>query len=75
MRVQVFKVQGMTCAHSVQAVTDELTRLTEVESVDVDLGTGAVTVAAERELDRAELTAAVEDAGYELVADRAEQGR
>ena len=39
-----YTVTGMTCEHCVRAVTQELSGLPGVAGVEVDLGTGAVTV-------------------------------
>jgi copper chaperone len=75
MGTQVFTVAGMSCEHCVRAVTDEITSLLGVQRVDVDLGSGAVTVVAVRELGEPEVAAAVEEAGYELVRDTSEQRR
>ena len=69
MGIQVFKVAGMSCGHCVHAVTAEFSKLPGVRSVDVDLTSGAVTVAADRELAQAEVEAAVDEAGYELAHD------
>ena len=63
------KVAGMSCGHCVHAVTAALSKLPGVRSVDVDLTSGAVTVAADRELAQAEVEAAVDEAGYELAHD------
>lgn len=66
---QRFEVTGMTCAHCVASVTEELSALGGVEHVDVDLAPGdasTVTVTADRPLTRDEIRAAVEDAGYSL---------
>ncbi|MFI7579434.1 cation transporter [Kocuria kalidii] len=60
-------VSGMTCRHCVMSVTEELTELTGVESVDVDLvagGVSPVVVTSSRELSADEVEAAVEEAGY-----------
>lgn len=73
--MQVFTVKGMSCGHCVNAVTEQISSLDGVQQVDVDLGTGAVTVTALRELDELEVGAAVEEAGYELVRGAAEQPR
>lgn len=59
-----FRVPGMTCGHCVTAVTEELEKVDGVSSVSVDLETKAVRVTGER-LDRQELWAAVDEAGYE----------
>jgi copper chaperone len=61
-----YTVSGMTCAHCVQAVTGELTSLSGVADVQVDLGTGAVTVTSDGPLAEADVRAAVDEAGYEL---------
>jgi len=66
------RVSGMTCGHCVGAVTSELTALDGVQSVAVDLvagGTSTVTVTSAQPIDDAELAAAVDEAGYELVSD------
>lgn len=60
-------VSGMTCGHCVMSVTEELTELEGVESVDVDLvagGVSPVVVTSTRELSEDELREAVEEAGY-----------
>ncbi|HEX6341614.1 heavy-metal-associated domain-containing protein [Umezawaea sp.] len=61
-----FTVSGMTCGHCVSSVTEELTELDGVTDVSVVLDSGAVTVTSERELGRAEVEAAVTEAGYQL---------
>ena len=62
-----FSVTGMTCAHCQRAVTEEISRVDGVESVTVDLATGSVAVTAARPVDRADIAAAVDQAGYVLV--------
>jgi copper chaperone CopZ len=62
-----FAVTGMTCAHCQRAVTEEISAVAGVESVDVDLATGTVTVTTTRPVDRADIAAAVGEAGYVLV--------
>jgi copper chaperone CopZ len=61
-----FTVTGMTCGHCVSSVTEELSALDTVTSVDVVLETGAVTVTSERELTSDEIATAVAEAGYQL---------
>jgi copper ion binding protein len=63
-----YQVSGMTCEHCVRAVTQEVTALPGVDSVAVDLGTGAVTVTSEAPLEIEAVRAAVDEAGYELVS-------
>lgn len=62
-------VSGMTCGHCVMSVTEELTELEGVESVDVDLvagGVSPVVVTSSRELSEDEIEKAVEEAGYSV---------
>ena len=65
-----YEVSGMTCAHCASAVSGELTKLAGVRTVDVDVATGLVRVDADRSLDLADVRAAVDEAGYELVSAR-----
>ena len=62
-----FTVTGMTCDHCRRAVTEEIAAVDGVASVAVDLATGTVTVTADRPVDRADISAAVDEAGYALV--------
>ena len=61
-----FTVTGMTCGHCVASVTEEVQELPGVETVDVFLETGTVTVTSAEPLDDAAVQAAVEEAGYAL---------
>jgi len=61
-----YTVTGMTCAHCVQAVTSELSELSGVDAVQVDLASGAVTVTSAAPIAAADVRAAVDEAGYEL---------
>ena len=63
---RTYTVTGMTCAHCVMSVTEEITALDGVTDVAVDLPTGAVTVTSDGPLDAAQVGAAVEEAGYTL---------
>ncbi|SER96402.1 Copper chaperone CopZ [Pedococcus cremeus] len=62
-----FTVTGMTCSHCQRAVTEEISAVAGVEAVTVDLPTGTVTVTATRPVDRADIAAAVDEAGYALL--------
>jgi copper ion binding protein len=66
MSTTTYTVDGMTCGHCVNAVTEEVKRIEGVTDVQIDLGSGAVTVTSAADLDRAAVQAAVEEAGYEL---------
>jgi copper chaperone len=61
-----WSVTGMTCEHCVASVTEELGELDGVEAVSVVLDTGTVTVTSSQPLARADVLAAVEEAGYAL---------
>lgn len=63
-----YTVSGMTCAHCVASVTEEVGALDGVTGVDVDLASGRVTVTSFRPLQVAEVRAAVDEAGYQLVS-------
>jgi copper ion binding protein len=62
-----FQVQGLTCGHCERAITQEIGRVPGVCSVVVDLPAGAVTVSVDTAVDRADIAAAVDEAGYALV--------
>jgi copper ion binding protein len=62
-----FQVQGMTCSHCERAISQEIGRVAAVRSVVVDLPAGAVTVSVDTAVDRADIAAAVDEAGYALV--------
>jgi copper chaperone CopZ len=68
MAETTYTVTGMTCAHCVHAVTEEISKIDGVTSVSVDLPTGAVTLTSVGEPGVADVRAAVEEAGYELSA-------
>ncbi|MEU4268718.1 heavy-metal-associated domain-containing protein [Streptomyces sp. NPDC026092] len=62
----VYAVSGMTCGHCKTAITTSVSALDGVISVDVDVAGGLVTVTTGGAPDDAAITAAVDDAGYEL---------
>lgn len=66
MTETTYTVTGMTCEHCVRSVTEEVSEITGVSDVAVDLATGAVTVTSSEPLRDADVRAAVEEAGYEL---------
>ena len=63
-----YTVKGMTCEHCARSVTEEVSAVAGVSGVEVDLASGRVTVASDRPVDAAAVRAAVEEAGYEVVA-------
>jgi copper chaperone len=66
MSTATYTVVGMTCGHCVNAVTEEVSALPGVTTVDVDLASGGVTVTSEAPVDDDAVRAAVEEAGYEV---------
>ena len=67
MSTLTFTVPGMTCGHCEAAVKGEITKVSGVTGVDVDLTTKAVVVTG-TDLDRVSIFAAVDEAGFEPVA-------
>jgi copper chaperone len=64
-----FLVDGMTCSHCVASVTEEISALSGVDSVSIDLkpgGSSTVSVASSSPIDAEAVRAAVEEAGYSL---------
>lgn len=64
-------VRGMTCAHCVNAVTEEVTAIPGVTDVSITLvegGDSTVSVVSDQDLDSNAVRAAVDEAGYELVS-------
>ena len=67
MSALTFSVPGMTCGHCEAAVKGEVGKVAGVADVAVDLGTKIVTVQGEG-LDEAAIVAAIDEAGFEVVA-------
>jgi copper chaperone CopZ len=63
-----YRVSGMTCAHCVNAVTEEVGSLPHVTDVQVELATRDVTVRSTRPLTDDEVSAAIDEAGYHLAS-------
>ena len=63
-QIAEYTVQGMTCTHCVLSVTEEVSEVTGVQDVDVDLASGRLVVRGD--VDDAAVRAAVADAGYEV---------
>jgi len=68
-RITEMLVTGMTCEHCVRSVTEELSAVPHVASVEVELRTDAaslVRVTSTAPLDPEAVAAAVDEAGYAL---------
>ncbi len=61
-----YTVTGMTCAHCVASVTEEVQEIPGIEDVDVVLESGSLTVTSAEPVDDAAVKTAVEEAGYQL---------
>jgi copper chaperone len=62
-------VIGMTCEHCVRAVTEELSELSGVVAVAVQLSDGpisVVTITSTSPLQQGDIAAAIEEAGYQV---------
>ena len=65
-QTDTYTVAGMTCAHCVASVSEEVQEIPGVEDVDVVLETGALNITSALPIDGAAVKAAVEEAGYQL---------
>ncbi|MEU7763943.1 cation transporter [Nocardia sp. NPDC049190] len=66
MPTTTYTVTGMTCGHCVSSVTAEIGKIDGVTSVEVDLASGAVRVDSTTPIPTTTITAAVDEAGYQL---------
>lgn len=67
MSTATYTVKGMTCGHCVSSVKEEVSEVAGVTSVEVELSTGLLTVESDGPVQEADVVAAVEEAGYEVV--------
>jgi copper chaperone len=67
MQTTRFSVDGMSCRHCKVAITDEVSRVSGVDSVDVDLDAKLVRVRG-ADVDAGDVVGAIDEAGYEAVA-------
>lgn len=58
-----YKITGMTCGHCVNAVTEEVSEIDGVTSVDVQLEGGKMAVTSDAEIDFEAIKSAVDEAG------------
>jgi P-type Cu+ transporter len=64
--IQTISVTGMTCQNCVRHVTQALSALPGVRSVNVDLERGSAELESDRDIPTAELRSALDEAGYAL---------
>ena len=62
----IVTVSGMTCDHCINAVTEELMKLSEVTDVKIQLDSGTVDIESDSELNPALIESAIQEAGYEV---------
>lgn len=70
MSSSTYAVQGMTCAHCVSAVIEEVTKIDGVTEVHVDLHPGELSqvhVTSATQISNLDLNNAILEAGYTLV--------
>ncbi|MEI6230797.1 MAG: cation transporter [Actinomycetes bacterium] len=67
MNTTTWTVEGMTCQHCIDAVTEEVSTLPGVTAVAVDLEGGQVSITSEDALAVSDVAAAIDEAGYLLI--------
>ena len=60
------KIEGMTCGHCEMSVTKELSKLPGAMDVKVSSQTGTASLSVDDSVDKDDIQAAVEEAGYKL---------
>ncbi|MFF3875210.1 heavy-metal-associated domain-containing protein [Streptomyces sp. NPDC001978] len=67
MSQSTYTVTGMTCSHCADAITQEITTISGVQKVDVEVEADRVTVFSDSPLSAEDVRAALTEAGdYEL---------
>lgn len=61
-----YLVSGMHCSHCASSVTEEVSALTGVTDVKVDLDSGQLIVTSETDIPFQSIEAAVDEAGYSV---------
>ncbi|WP_303851364.1 heavy-metal-associated domain-containing protein [Seleniivibrio woodruffii] len=64
MKEKVFNVSGMKCKHCVMTVTEAVTEVEGVESCDVNLEKGTVTVKFNDSTDESSISSAIKEEGF-----------
>jgi copper chaperone len=67
MKIQEFKIEGMSCGHCVMAVRKELSRLDNVKIDDIQIGKVKVEFD-ESKTEEISIVHAIEEAGYKVVS-------
>jgi copper chaperone CopZ len=66
MATTTYTVRGMTCDHCARAVTAEVSRISGVTDVSVDVPAGRMIVTSAQPPSDEAVAAAVDEAGYEV---------
>ncbi|TCK62469.1 heavy-metal-associated domain-containing protein [Seleniivibrio woodruffii] len=64
MKEKVFNVSGMKCKHCVMTVTEAVSEVEGVQSCDVSLEKGTVTVKFDDTVDESEISSAIKEEGF-----------
>ena len=68
MNTTTVTVTGMTCGHCAASVREEIGEIAGVQTVEVDVASGVVTIASDTPVDTSAIKNAVEEAGYQLAS-------
>ena len=66
MKTETFNVPSISCDHCVRAITEEVQAVDGVQHVQVDLASKVVTIQTNEQISRDTLTAAIQEAGYDV---------
>lgn len=70
MTQELLKVEGMTCQHCAQTITDSLKKISGVQAVEVNLDQNEVKINYDEEkTDLKEISGGITEAGFELAKD------
>jgi copper chaperone CopZ len=67
MSTRTYNVTGMSCGHCEMAVSEEVSEVAGVGTIDVSAQSGILSIEAEESVRDADVIAAVEEAGYSAV--------
>lgn len=65
---KAIKIEGMSCEHCVNHVTEALTELHGVKKVDVNLSAGRAVIETEGEVEDKAIKTAISEVGYEVLS-------
>ena len=68
MTTEQFRVPDISCQHCINAITKEVTALSGVQQVHINLNDKTVTVEHAPQVTTAQIVAAINEAGYDEVA-------